>query len=696
MQRIHPRKPTEEGKILTMTRTFCHRLLCASLIGTLLAVVSPFARAQWTQPTPEELSMTAQPEVPGASAVYLFREETTDDDLHMFSTYVRLKVLTEKGKEYSNVELNYTSWAYGGSSSITDIQGRTIHPDGTVIPFTGKPYEKLVEKTHGVKVMSKVFTLPDVEVGSIIEYRYKFRLDDGHFSSPDWYIQSDLYTRKAHYEWKPTNEQLISSDDRGQLTNGIAWTPILPPGTELKRTELPGNGLREGRRIFDLDVHDIPPAPSEEFMPPTSSFTYRVLFYYTPYRSGEDYWKNEGKHWAKLRDKFIGPDSGVKAAVKDLTAPSDSQDQKLRKLYAAVMQLENSDYTREHSSAEEKSEGFKEAHSTDDILQRKRGSSEQLSELFVAMARAAGMKAYVMTVASRDHRIFYKNYPSFNQLDDYVAIVNVDGKEQFFDPGTRYCRYQHLAWKHTGSGGVRQIDGGSEISGTPPEPYTNSRTQRIADLAIDEHGAVTGTIKINYMGDPALHWRHQSLTGDATSLERDINDSVNRLLPQGMEVKVTSIEKLADYEQPLTVNLAVNGTLGSFTGKRILLPGDVFESTSRDTFPNEKREIPVYFSYPHMMQDAVRVKFPASLNVESLPTSEKIPFQNFAIYSMTTSSTPTSVTVQRNYSLSEIIYMTKEYPELRSFYSKMETKDQESVVLTTSPVKAGKAASGGN
>jgi hypothetical protein len=175
-----------------------------------------------------------------------------------------------------------------------------------------------------------------------------------------------------------------------------------------------------------------------------------------------------------------------------------------------------------------------------------------------------------------------------------------------------------------------------------------------------------------------------------------LNDNINQLLPQGMEVKVTSIEKLADYEQPLTVNLAVDGILGSFTGKRILLPGDVFESNSRDTFPHEKRDIPVYFSYPHVLQDAVRVKFPATLNVESLPSSEKIPFQNFAVYDMSTSSTPTSVTVQRNYLLGEIIYMPKEYPELRSFYSKMETKDQENVILTTAPVKAGKPVPAGN
>jgi Domain of Unknown Function with PDB structure (DUF3857)/Transglutaminase-like superfamily len=683
-----------------MTRTFSHHhLRCVPLVGALLSLLvlaSSSAHAQWTAPTPEELSMTAQPEVPGAAAVYLFREETTEDDFHMFSTYVRLKVLTEKGKEYANVELGYASVTDGGGTSITDIAGRTIHPDGTIIPFTGKPYEKLVEKTKGVKFMSKVFTMPDVEVGSIIEYRYKRRLQDNYFQAPQWYIQSDLFTRKAHYIWKPTNKQLVSSDDRGQLTNAISWTPILPLGSELKQSQTPGTGLMEPRHVFELSMHDIPPAPSEDFMPPVSSFTYRVLFYYTPYRSGDEYWKNEGKHWAKMRDKFIGPNTAVNAAVKDLTSPSDSQEQKLRKLYAAVMKLENTDYTREHSTQEEKAEGFKEVHTTDDIWNRKRGSSEEMTELFVAMARAAGMKAYVMTVTNRDRSIFLKAYLSFAQFNDYVAIVNVDGKEQFFDPGSRYCPYGHLAWKHTGVGGVRQIGGDSAIAETSMPSYTNSRTQRIADLSIDEHGAVTGTIKLSYTGDPALYWRQQSLTGDASSLEQELRHSLEQILPQGLEVNVPTIEKLEDYEQPLVVSLTAKGTLGSFTGKRIFLPGDVFEANSRASFPHEKRDIPVYFSYPFAMQDAVRVKFPPSLNIESIPVTEKIPFQNLALYSMTTLATPTSVTVQRNYTLGETVYLPKEYPDLRTFYSKMESKDQESVVLITAPAAASKPTPAGN
>ena len=213
--------------------------------------------------------MTSQPEVPGAAAVYLYREETTDDKLHMFSIYTRLKVLTERGKEYGNVELNYAHVG-GGGQTVEDIQGRTIHPDGTIIPFTGKPYDKLVEKTQGIKIMAKVFSLPDVEVGSIIEYRYNLRYDDQWFSAPAVVhpVQISSLARPTINGSRPTMT-LITSDDRGQLTNAISWTPILPAGAELKQTRFPPTQLgHDGQLIFDLNVHDILPAPERRLHAP--------------------------------------------------------------------------------------------------------------------------------------------------------------------------------------------------------------------------------------------------------------------------------------------------------------------------------------------------------------------------------------------------------------------------------------------
>ena len=679
-----------------MNRTIClifaRCLPLACLIA--LASVASIARAeQWTAPTAEELSMTSQPEVPGAAAVYLFKEEITDDKLHMWSKYVRLKVLTEAGKEYANVELKSYSSSEGGGYTVNAIAGRTIHPDGTIIPFTGKPFDKLIEKGQGYKEMAKVFTLPDVEVGSIIEYRYQLRYDDQYYFAPSWFIQSALYTRKAHYLWRPTDKQLIDEGEHGeQLTNVVAWAPILPKGFEVKQSRIPGGGaLGDSQTVLELNIHDVAPVPDEEYMPPFGSLTYRVMFYYSPYRTMDEFWKNEGKGWAKTNDKFIGPGNKVKDAVKELVAPSDTADQKLRKLYAAVMKLDNTSFNRAHGAAEEKSEGLGEVKSTDDIWERKRGSDGQIAQLFVAMARAAGLQAYVMSVTDRDHNVFVPNYLSFSQLEDTIAIVVIDGKDQFFDPGQRYCPYRHLAWKHTVTGGLRQIDNGSALVDTPAEPYTASRIQRVADLKMDEHGEVTGDVKMAWTGAPALIWRQRYLRGDATSLNNDLRTSMEHLMPSGMEVKVTSIDNLEDYEKPLSVSYNVKGAIASSTGKRLILPSDIFETNSKPTFPHAKREEPVVYDYPHSVLDAVRVTFPASLGLESLPAGEQFPLQKFAVYVLKTETTPTSYLVRREFDLSNIFYKTEEYPDLRAFYNKFETKDQEPVVL-----KAATPAAGGN
>ena len=109
------------------------------------------------------------------------------------SFYARIKVLTEKGKELATVETPYLN----DKTPITDIKARTIHADGTVIPLVGKPEDLLTAKItarNGDKLdfERKVFNLPSVEVGSILEYSYQVRYDDKYVSSPKWFEPADI------------------------------------------------------------------------------------------------------------------------------------------------------------------------------------------------------------------------------------------------------------------------------------------------------------------------------------------------------------------------------------------------------------------------------------------------------------------------------------------------------------------------
>ncbi len=644
------------------------------LIAALSLLSAATAQAQWIPSTPEELSMTAQPEVPGASAVYLYREETTDDDNHNFSIYYRLKILNEGGKDLGTVELPYDT---GGAArlGVTEIEGRTIHADGTIIPFTGKPFTKLIEKSSTSKYMSKVFSLPSVEVGSIVEYRYKVRYEDNYFIPPKWEIQSKYFTRKAHYQWKPTVREL-NFEDIGPV-HSISWFPILPKGSDVKLTELPG-GLK---KTFSLDMANIPPTPNEEYLPPLGSTTYRVFFYYNAYPTGDEFWAKSSKNWAKRQDKFIGPGPAVKAAAQSLTAPGDAPMVKLHKFYAAVMKLENTDFTREHTVSEDKSNGIREIKNTDDVLTRERGSGDQLAELFVAMARAAGLKAYVATVTNRDRSLFLRGYLSLGQLDDDLAVVNIDGKDLFFDPGQRYMPFQHLAWKHSFTDGIRQTDKGANFFTSPGEPYTATRIQRIAELTLARDGEATGTVRLIYTGVAALRWRQASLTGDATSLDHDLTETCEQLLGKGAEVKVKSIEKLTDYEEPLNVSFSVKASVASSAGRRILLASDLFEAEAKPTFTNKERKYAVFFHYPYMVQDVVRIHLPSDLAVESLPKEEKTQFKNFAAYYFRTEQTPSTYTIRRDFLLGELVFPVEEYKDLQTFYTGLESQDHEPVVL---------------
>ena len=79
-------------------------------------------------------------------------------------------------------------------------------------------------------------------------------------------------------------------------------------------------------------AHNIPPLPHEEFMPPLHSLSYRVLFYYTGEKTESDFWAYEGRYWSKDINKFVSS-SKLKDAVSHIIAPTDTDQQKVSKIY---------------------------------------------------------------------------------------------------------------------------------------------------------------------------------------------------------------------------------------------------------------------------------------------------------------------------------------------------------------------------
>lgn len=651
------------------------RLLALALV---LAPLAAFAFPDWQPPTPAELNMKSYAPDPDAPAVYLYREEIVDDALHMHSTYARIKILTEKGKEtYSDVELPYTS-----GFTIDSIAGRTIHSDGTIVPFTGQPHDKLLVKEGNVKIMEKVFSMPDVQVGSIVEYRYKLRYSDGELSSPQWFIQQKIPVLKAHYHFMPTpdrggNLRYVVANVYGHqmVANQLLYTQLLPPGA--KMTEQ----LNQG---YDLTVENIPALPHGDFLPPFGSLTYRVVFYYSPFRTAAEYWKTNGNYWSKDFDHFAHLYDKLRNAVNGLFAPGDTDEQKVQKIYAAVMKIDDTDFTRQHSAQENKAEGVK-IKSAEDVWAQQRGTGDEITRLFVAMVRAAGLKAYGAKVENRDDALFVPNYLNWEQLDDELAIVSIGGKEVYFDPGQRYCEYAKLNWKHTWAGGIRQTDGGTELFSTPGPVYTDNATSRAAELTLAANGQVQGLLYISMSGAEALRWRQAALNSDDTALKRQYQDQLQHSMPPGVQVKTNHFIGLTDYTHPLMVVLNVSGTLGTTTGHHVFLPSVFFEAGNPPLFAETHREYPVDMHYPYMVKDEFHISLPPNITVESLPKGGDIPFAPNADYLVKYGSGPGEFAYGRLLRVANIVYKAAEYPQLRDFFQKISASDQAQVAMKMVP-----------
>lgn len=644
----------------------------------LLAAAIPLVlRAQFQEPTPDELKMTSDPAAPGAAAVYLYYEEIDNDPLHYESIYARIKVLTDKGKELATVDLPYLTKQF----KIANVQGRTIHPDGTVIPLTTKPEDLMTLKTRSTEISRKVFTLPSVTVGSILEYRYEIRYDDSTVSSPFWQIQGKYFVHKAHYSFIPfetfmPHANMASStyieDAKGNAANRLVWWYNLPQGVTVK----------ESMRDYSVDVTDVPPQPDEEYMPPIRSVLYKVYFYYSA-GTAEQFWMSAGKEWSKDVDKFAEPSKTIKQAVAGIVSPSDSEMVKAEKIYKAVEALDNTDYTRTKGASERKALKIKEAKHAEDTWKQKSGSSEDIALLYLAMARAAGLTAFAMKVVDRDDALFDPSYMRMDQLDTTLVLIGVDGKGVLLDPGEKMCTFGEVRWNHSDAGGLRQSQKGPGYQKTPPQLYSDNSLTRAGDIDLNANGSMTGYFTFTMRGQDALRWRQAALENDPDELKKQFDKWIQPMMPQGVEGHVDHFLALDDPDSNLLAVVKVKGALGTSLPKRLLLPGLFFESRGEEPFVKEAQRLePVDMRFAQEITDEVVYHLPAGFTVEGAPQDTNDVWKGHAQYILKTQAGTGQITVERLLARGFDLAKPDEYQDLRGFYQKVAAADQSELVLT--------------
>jgi hypothetical protein len=678
------------------------RLQSRRLGLAVLLVVSLFQPAsaqKFQEPAREELQMTSDPKAPGAPAVFLYREETTDNGTHFISEYARIKVLTELGKEWATVEV-----PYGGGEAPPRIEGRTIHADGTVVPLTGNANDLLMVKSHKNHLRARVFNLPSVEVGSILEYRWTLPMGEGHSlgvtndmqgfmdsalasSIPYWDVQKEIFIHKEHFYFNPLNDieknvvgNQVTHFVDGEIAHYLLFSARLPGGAQVAHTPPP-------KSDYALDLQDVPPFTREANAPPEQGRVYAVRFYYSPYLSGDVFWTDEGKRWAKGIDHVAEPTDTLRAAAAQITSGAASDDEKAGKLYAAVQALDNTAFSRERSETERVRSGLRrEVHNAQQVWNERGGTRYDIAMLYLALARAAGLQASAMNVADRAFSVFDPGYLSLDQLSVPLVVLHLNGKDVFVDPSEKLLPFGQLRWSHQLCGGLLETaDGVSHTAVTPPNLTKDAITAHSAELTLDNQGGVSGTVKILMNGPEALRWRQLNLTTDPEEVKRQFNESLHGLLPVGVSGEVERFEGLETSDGYFSAVVKVSGRLGNATGKRLLLPGFFFATGAHIQFVSEeKREAAVDLHYAEQVIDDAVYHLPAGFTVESAPQPAQLPWPNHAALVVKTVPGPGVMEVKHIFARAFVLLDPKEYPALRDYYQKIAVSDQQQLVLAPS------------
>jgi Domain of Unknown Function with PDB structure (DUF3857) len=615
----------------------------------------------------EELKMTSEPLAPGAPAVILFRqlERNDDRDTAHEDNYFRIKILTEQGRKYADVEIPI----YRDVGKIVNIHARSIRPDGSITNFDGKVFEKPLVKARGLKYMAKVFTIPDIQIGSIIEYYYTI---DFRFvsSSSHWIMSQELFTKSARFSLKPYQNSYNPYS--------LRWTwQGLPPGTDQPR--------QGPDRIVRLEANNIPAFQPEDYMPPENELKARVDFFYSDEPFEQDstkFWMRVGKKFNDQVDKFIDKRKAMEKAVSEIIAPTDAPAVKLQKIYARVQQLRNTTYEVEKTEQEQKREHVKEAANVEDIWKNGYGDRFQLTWLFLALARAAGFEAYSVAVSDRNNYFFYHSL-SFdpNKFTSAVVLVKLNGNDIYCDPGAAFTPFGLLPWEETGVEGLRlDKNGGIWIQTTLPES-SSSRIQRAAHLALSETGDLEGNLTVTFSGLEAVRRRVEERDRDEADRKRCLEEQAREYVPAAIEIELTTQPDWKSSSTPLVAefHLKIPGWVAG-SGRRAMLPVGIFSATEKNVFEHANRVYPIYFEFPFEKDDDITISLPLGWVVGSVPKIASVD-KDPVIYTLKIDKADNALHITRKLSVDMLLLGTKYYPALRNFFQAVRTGDDEQVVL---------------
>ena len=629
---------------------------------------------KWGKPTDEELNMTEYAADKDADAVMLCHQTSVsyafmDGGFKVYYRYhARLKVLKPEGKRVADVSIVYhdNESNHLRKELVAGLKATAYNMESGKLVKTKMERSMLNEERLDKNQKLLKFSVPQVKVGTVIEYEY--RIESDYFGDiRDWYAQRDIPVVYTDYalsipEWFVFNieetgmNMLEKKDSKGSITL------VFGGETEQLTTE---------ERLFI--GRELPALKDDDFVWHAEDYGNKVTAELSGVYIPGAVHKNYTTTWEDIDSQLMGDDdfgrrvkksSPLKAEIAAAGIP-DIPDKKARA--AAVWQLLakkvrwNGDYSFWGKSAAK-------------ILKEGTGTNADINFLYMNMLQDAGIESTPIMLRLRDRGMLPFSHPSLKYLNTFVVgIHNTDSTMLVMDGSA--------------------LDGYLNV--LPPRLLVNrarairkNETGYWTDLQAMAQGKETTTIHAQLNSEGLITGRKTCLLSEeaAASLRKTwrlADDSVAQIHKMqehdGIEIQNYSLEGRYDFSPNLKETMAFTKQCDA-AGDLIYLNPLIFIPMRDSPFKDNERMLPIEFPYRQTELLNVLLTLPEGYSVEEVPKPIVLKFDGAAARIICTLNNG-QITMQYRLTIDKTFYPYTAYKDLKGFFDNLSERCKDIITI---------------
>ncbi len=630
-------------------------LVYGSLLTLLLSI--NLHSQEFGEISDEELQMTAIAEDPDADAVILFDKSTIaitpDFDLDV-SRHVRIKILTEAGKEWADVSI-----AYWHEDKILSMEASSYLPNGDEIELDDDNiFDENIKNTK-----YKKFAIPGVEVGSVIEYQYA--LYSKYISNLEpWYFQTGEFTKVSEIKVLLPKGFNYSSLEKNWIFHDIK-----------KSNEKVWNPYRSGKKVmqYTWTGKNLPAIRKEPYMNAFRDYYAQIMFQLVSYKNAyvsyqyAKSWSNVAEQRYNVFDNIIDTGGDQLDFIENHLAGTTDSLIKAKKIF---------EYVRSEIETES-GNGWYPQKEPDEVFEDKKGKPSEKNALLLNLLNHFGLKAEPLLISTKYNGKIYTQWAQTTQFNKTIVYLTINNKKYFLDSSNKFCLFGYLTPDtDVGVGFLMQEEVGKIIDIKPIKQKNRSEITTNATLETD--GTVSAESNITYKGTRALVERNNIFeTSDLSKLIE------NKLDDFSVETEIDTFyySDLDSLEKPLL--LTIKYKLPAYSEENdgfIYFTPPFITMLEKNPFEKEKRVFPVDYSYKYEVRETFNLDIPKEYRIIEKPKTKKANLANFR-FSKIFFGTENNLECRRNYSRKRTRFSVREYPELRNAFDKIVESDQDIIVL---------------